>query len=599
MKATSRERFLFLLRYARQYKRLVTLQFVLMGLSVGFGLLTPWPLKILVDNVVGGKPFVIGSWQPAFATGILLLLTCLAYLVFHAGNSLIQVGSAYVATQSSSRMVRDLRSDLMNRLQALSLRFHDTHKVGDLSYRVTYNTSAVETAFQSGFMGLVKSVVTLIGIFVIMLFMNALLTLVAVVIVPLLIATIRWYARHIHRASLEHQNQEGEVSSFVQEVLSSIRLVRAFTREPIERRRFAAVSGKSVDTRLKTTLVQRSFGFCTAFIFATGTALLFYVGIRQVLAGNLTIGEFLVFNAYLGMLYAPLSVLSYTASSVQSALGGGARLFEILDAPPDVVDRPESSPLQEIRRSIRFESVDFGYEPARLVLHDIDFEIHCGEKVALVGETGGGKSTFLALLLRFYDPDAGRILLDDTDIRDLTLSSLRRHVSYVPQEPILIAGSIRDNIAYANPDASMDDVVAAAQWAEADDFIRKLPDGYDTLVGERGVRLSVGQRQRVSLSRALLRDASILLFDEPTSALDTETEARIVRRLDGFGADRILLIAAHRLSTVRHMNRIVVVSNGRIVEAGSHDDLLATGGAYARLWHAQMEGLPAPAERPT
>lgn len=593
-------RFLYLLRYARPHWRLVVAQFALMGIAVSIGVLKPWPLKILVDNVVGALPLKLAGWSPPWEPSLVLLLACIAYLVLHVGDSVVAFGSSTVATLSSARMVRDLRAHLLHSLQGLSLKFHDAHRVGDLVHRVTYNTSAVETAFQSGFMGAIKSFLTLCSIFCIMLAMNRPLTFVALAVVPLLLLTIRLYARHIQRASLRHQNQEGTISSRLQEILSSIRLVQAFGREPWEQERFDNLSHLSIATRLKTAIVQSLFGLSTAAILAMGTALLFWVGIGQVLKGQLTIGEFLVFNAYLTMLYAPLSVLSYTASSVQSALGGGSRLFEILDAANGVEENPHSKSLPTVKGAIAYQNVFFGYDDNRPVLHGVDFAINPGEIVALVGETGSGKSTILSLLLRFYKPQTGKILIDGVDIENLPLPSLRGCMGLVPQDSLLFSDSIRENIAYGLPSAPNSKIEWAAEMAEASSFIAELPDGYETLVGERGIRLSVGQRQRIALARAFLRcsaldAARILLLDEPTSALDAQTEARLMANLETLARNRTILIVTHRLSTIQRAERIIVLDKGRTVENGSHEELLGLNGYYAKLFQAQNQNPEASA----
>jgi ATP-binding cassette, subfamily B, heavy metal transporter len=332
-------------------------------------------------------------------------------------------------------------------------------------------------------------------------------------------------------------------------------------------------------------------------ILTLGTVLLIWVGLGQVMAGRLTIGEFLVFNAYLAMLYAPLSVLSYTASSVQSALGGGSRLFEILEAEDEDAESPAARALPAPQGGIRFENIHFGYEEGRPVLAGVDFSVAPGEMVALIGETGSGKSTILSLLLRFYRPQHGRIWVDGNDLDGCTVRSLREHLSLVPQESLLFSDSIRENIAYGRPTATDDEVEQAARQAEAHEFITGLPQGYDTLVGERGIRLSVGQRQRVALARAFLRcmmpgASPILLLDEPTSALDPQTEAKLMRNMEQASRGRTVLLVTHRLSTVRRADRIILLRQGRIAEAGTHDELLALQGDYARLWQAQAEAAP-------
>lgn len=584
-----------LLAYARPHWRLVALQFALMALAIGFGLLKPWPLKVLVDHVIGDTPFDLGGWTLDWGWQALLAGACLAYLLFHAGESLVQVGSTATATLSSSRMIRDLRGDLLDKLQALSVRFHDSHKVGDLVHRVAHNSPAVETAFQSGFMGVSKSVVMLAAMFAVMVAMSPLLTLVAMAVVPLLLLAIRFYAKRINAVSFAHQTQEGAVSSLLQEVLSAIRLVKACNREDLEGRRFRDACGQSIATRLRSTMVQSAFGFCTAVVLAAGTAALFWAGAHQVRAGALTTGEFLVFLAYLAMLYGPLSVLSYTSSSVQSALGGARRLFEILDSDDEVPDPADPQAVDGFRRELRFEGVHFAYEPGVPVLRGIDLAVRRGETVAIVGETGGGKSTLLSLALRFHDPVDGSILLDGVDIRRIAQREVRELIAFVPQDVLLLSDTIRGNIAFGRPEASEEEIAEAARRAQAMEFIERSPQGMETLIGERGVRLSTGQRQRIAIARALVRRAPILLVDEPTSALDAETEARV---LEGLAADPELtvVVVAHRLSTVRGAHRIIVLAGGRIAEQGTHDELMALGGSYHALWEAQASPFRQAAE---
>jgi len=592
--STSRRHFIKLLSYARPYRWAVAGQLSLMVISIGFGILKPWPLKVVLDNVVGSQPLLPGTWAAGFSASALLLLACISYLVFHAGESAVQLASTTLSTLTCSRMIRDLRSNLLERLQALSLRFHDSHKVGDLVHRVAYNTSSVETAYQSGFMGVIKSVFTLVGMFVVMLLLSPMLTLVALGIVPMLLLAIRWYASRINAASRDHQDNEGAVAARLQETLSGIRLVQAFVRESFEQQRFDETCRASVRTRLKSSLVQQSFGLLTTMVLAVGTALLFWIGAREVLADRLTVGEFVVFNAYLAMLYAPLSVLSYASSSVQSALGGASRLFEILDVEPDITDGTSAVDLTDGPCDVNIEAVTFGYQSGPPVLQDVSLKIGAGKMLGIVGETGGGKSTLLSLLLRFYDPWSGAIKIGERDLREISLQSLRAAIAYVPQDTILLSGSVLENIAFARPSSSREEIISAARDAEALSFIEEFPDGFETQVGERGVRLSAGQRQRIAVARAFLKNAPILLLDEPSSALDAETESRLMQTLNRLMKGRTVILVGHRLSTIQHADEIAVISHGRIVEIGTHDELMARGENYHRLWNTQISGYQAP-----
>jgi ATP-binding cassette, subfamily B, bacterial len=588
VKNTSFTRFLHLIQYARPYWRLVVAQFLLMAISIFFGLLKPWPMKVIVDNVIGDIPLSLGGTALSWAWSTLLFAAVVAYLLFHCGESLVQIASGTVATLTSSRMIRDLRLAVLKKVQELSIRFHDNHKVGDLVHRVTYNTTAVETAFQSGFMGVVKSSVTLVAMFGIMMIMSPLLTMIALVVVPFLMLSIRVYAKRIQKVSLEHQNQEGKVASILQEILSSIRLIKAYNREDLEHRKFSEISTASIATRLRNTVVQNSFGFATALILAAGTALMFWAGVQQVKVGTLTLGQFLVFVSYLAMLYAPLSVLSYTSSSVQGALGGANRLFEILESDDEIGESSCPSDVTDLKEAIIFKGVYFGYDADKPVLSGLELKFHRGETVAIVGETGGGKSTLLNLLMRFYDPSEGTIDWDGKDYREISKKSLRSMIAYVPQDLSLLSASLRENIAFGRPEATTSEIEEAARKAMIHDFIAGSRNGYDTEVGERGVRLSAGQRQRIAIARALVKKARVNLLDEPTSALDVETESRIMEslsRIDG----QTTIIVAHRLSTVRFADRILVISRGQIVEDGTHEELIMADGPYAHLWSTQAE----------
>ena len=562
---------------------------VLLLLGTAAGLALPWPMKFIVDDVLNFKPGPEHS-LPADRLPVLLAAACLVLLALHLVRNALSTWSTIYLVRAGLRMTHDLRCRLYEHLQKLSLVFHEKRTVGDSLYRVAWDTMSIQTLFNGGLLPLINSVVTLVAMLVIMMRFDWLMTVLALAVAPALALTIRFYNQRISAVSVEYHDRESKVSAIIQESLSSIRTIQAFAREEDEVRRFEVNTSQSVEANVRMTRTQVMSSFAVSIITAAGTVAMIWVGGHRVLDGRLTVGELLVFISYVGMLYGPMSTLSGIAAAVQGALVPFRRVAEILDTNPVIRDQPGARALEHCTGVVRFEHVTFGYDAAKPVLKDVDFEARPGEMIALVGASGVGKTTMLSLLLRFYDPQQGRVLVDNTDVREFQYRSLRQQISIVPQEPVLFSCTVAENIAYGRPMATRAEIEEAARQAEADGFIRALDKGYDSLLGERGSTLSGGQRQRLALARAFLKNSRILILDEPTAALDVETEAAVLRALERLRQGRTLFVVAHRLSTVRNASVLFVMHEGQIVERGTHAELVARGGHYARVAALQFGG---------
>ncbi len=563
--------------------------------TTGLSLLAPWPFKIIVDELLPGAVHYLNGVftnriEPVlggpFSVQTSVMLLAGALVLLHVTSGLLGLGSNFLFIRVGLQALLRLRTDLYTTLHSLPLKFHDLRRSTDSSFRVAYDSQSMQTFYNRGFTSIFGSSIMLVSALVIMWRMDWKLTAISMGVIPFVIWALKHYANRIRTESTTIQERESAVLTTAQEGLSSIKVVQAFGREQETVDEFYSQARESLLANLRLTVTNIGSSLVVSTLMAVGTSLLIYVGTLHVLDGTLTLGSLTVFISYLGMLYGPIQALTGVAWALEGAAAGATRCFEILDADNDVEDIPGAETIQTARGCFEFEAVDFAYSADRMILKDITFTVEPGQSVAFVGGTGAGKSTLLSLAPRFYDPTAGRVLLDGRDLKSITKKSLRAQISIVLQDTLLFSTTIKENIAYGRPDATEAEIVEAARRAQAYDFIMAMAKGFDSTVGERGGHLSVGQRQRIGIARAFLKNSPILLLDEPTSALDPATEAAIMETLADLMKGRTTLIITHRLATVHHLDQIVVLDHGRIVEVGRGPELVARNGVYARLYRA-------------
>ena len=574
----------FLVGYARRYTWVLGVTIVAMLLLVGVQLLIPWIIKSMVGAVTGTE-------TGAFTQAVVTRLALLALAVYVARGGL-QFLRSYMAHVAGWGVVADARKLLYEHLQRLSLRFYADKQTGQLMSRVVNDSDKFELLIAHALPDVIVNVLTLFGVTAVLMAINWRLALLSMVPIPLIIYALQAFAKYVRPAFVKRQAELGELNALLADNLSGMREIKAFTREQSELGRIRHRIDRYRDSLLHALKMLAIFQPFIQFSSALGTIVVIYFGGRMLLGKTLAVDELVAFFLYLDLFYQPLHRLSDSWEQLQESLASADRVNELLDETPELASSPNAVALTErAEGELRFEGVSFSYLTSDIVLEDINLVVPAHSTVALVGPTGVGKTTLASLVPRFYDVTGGRILLDGHDIRDLTLESLRRQVSMVLQDVYLFHGTARENILFGRETATDAELMEAARIANAHDFIPRLPNGYDTIVGERGVKLSGGQKQRLSIARAVLRDAPILILDEATSAVDTETEALIQEALERLMAGRTTIIIAHRLSTVRNANQIVVLANGGIAEQGTHAELMRLRGLYWHLNQVQQQAV--------
>ena len=551
-------------------------------------ILAPWPLKVVVDNVLREQPLTgpIGDLFHSLASDgkeAILAVAVVAFVAIVIVNALSDYLSSYVLDAIGQRVMADLRTAVFTHLQRQSLQYHDRQRIGDLMTRITSDVVELQNMLVTSLSVLIPNVTVLTGIVIVMFIVDPSFALLALAVAPVLFLLIFTFTRRIKRASKIARRKESDIASVASEALTAIRVVQAYTTEERHERRFQEHNAERLMAGLDAVRLQSKLSPAIDVVTALGTALVLWFGAHRVMDGTMSLGLLLVFLAYLSQLYRPMRSLSKLAWVVSRGQASADRLQEVLSVDARVVERPDARPAPSLAGAVRFEAVTFGYDPGQPVLHQVSLEALPGETVALAGATGAGKSTLVSLIPRFHDVWGGSVVVDGEDVRSYRLESLRRQIALVLQDSILFHGSIYENIAYGAEHATEEQVLAAARAAYVDEFVRGLPDGYATVVSERGTTLSGGQRQRIAIARALVRDAPIVILDEPTSGLDAVSERYVLKGLQRLVEGRTVFVIAHRLSTLRRADRIYVLEAGRIVEVGTHADLAQGHGPYGQM----------------
>ena len=583
------------LSFLSPYRARVLWISVLCLAEIGLAALAPWPLKVIVDNVLGGQQLPgpiaeITRSTVGNSLAALLILVVVIGLLIQISNELVRIIHTQLQVDMAQRIVYKLRSQLLHHLQALPLRHHILTKTADSVYRLDADAHCVDDLIIGGVFPLTLATVNLGVMFSVLVYLDVTLALLSLVVVPFLYLSLRYYTRTMTDRAERVKVLESSVVERAFEILSTISAVKSFARERYEVDRFAKQGHDTMQERLGLTWQESIFSLTVTTITLGGTALVLVVGGLHVLDGSLTLGSLLIVIAYMAAVYNPISEIAHTTGSLRQAVVSARRVREIFSITPEPLGLPNTITAPSIRGHIRFDRVNFAYEPASPVLANISFEVKPGELVALVGISGTGKTTIANLIPRLFEPTAGHVSIDGTDLADYSLQPLREQIATVPQNPILFTGSIADNIRYGRLDASMDDIRNAASAAHIHHLITGLPHGYETVVAEGGASLSGGERQRLGIARAFLKNAPILILDEPTASMDTISESEIFSALESMRTTRTILVIAHRLSTIKHATRILVLQKGQLVAQGTHLQLMDSNNLYQQMWKRLSAG---------
>ncbi len=572
----------------RPYRGWVALILGATALDTAVGLAAPWPLKIVLDNVIEGRrpPAVLvaaATWLPGNPDIRLAAVAGLLTIAIAALGAVASWADNYFTESVGQWIANDLRVRVYHHLEHLSLAYYDTHPTGALISTISDDIDTIQDFAASSTLTILVDVLAIVGMLGIMFSLNWDFTLIAIAVSPFLLLLVRRFRGAVKKATREVRRRQSELLEVVHEGLTSMRVISVFGRQDREEERLQAASRAAVKAALQARRVKSLLSPTVSVVVACCTAFVLYRGASLVVSGAMTLGSLTVFLAYLAKFFKPVQELAKLSGSVAQAAVAVERVRGILDVDMSIPERPDARDPGSISGTITFDHVAFGYEPARPVLKDVSFSIRAGQSVGIVGTSGSGKSTLASLVARLYDVTGGRVLLDGVDLRHYKLNGLRQQFAFVLQETVLFRGTILDNIAYGRPGATVAEVIEAAKLANAHEFVSRLPKGYETVVGERGLTLSGGERQRIGIARALIRNAPILILDEPTSGLDLESERVVVEALERLMEGRTVITIAHRLSTLRRADSIVVLDGGRVAEKGTHDELLRNGSVYAKL----------------
>ncbi len=588
----------------RPYRGTLCVILLAMLVQTAMSVAGPWPLKIILDNVVGTHklaPWLDDLLRPILSGGSkmqIAVAAAIAAVLIAVFGAVASYVANYYTTSVGQWVANDLRLRTYHHLQQLSLSYYDSHQTGTLLSTITSDVQTIQSFASSSTLGILVDILTIIAMLFIMFWLNWDFTLIAVAVTPFMLLLVSRFKKVVKKATHEVRKEQSKIVSVVEAGLQSMRVVKAFGREDLAEEELAEVSEATVAASLKARRVKALLSPIVAITVALCTAVVLWRGSALILAGLMTAGALTVFLSYLNKFFKPVQDLATMTNTIAQAAVGVDRIRGILDADDIIPERPNAREVATLAGNIDFEHVAFAYSAEAPVLKDVSFKIKAGQLVGLVGPTGGGKSTIVSLIPRFYDPASGVVKIDGVDVRDYKSGSMRDQIGYVLQETVLFEGTVRDNIAYGRKGVTDEQIREAAKLANADEFIARMPHGYDTMVGERGETLSGGQRQRIGIARAVIRNNPILILDEPTAALDTESERLVIDALEKLMKGRTVITIAHRLSTIRDANKIIVLKEGVVAEEGTHDELLARGGVYAELYRIQF-GTPAASPVPS